>query len=130
MHLIGRNGVLARGSYYKNVSKHYFCAHLLSNWQCVFPPVGKLGEESDDPKVTWNRAREVMTRPDFINDLDHLNIIQIDTEYNVRPDSRLMQTVIKEVISEDDFQERLDSVRERVDAIEVCHTRTALHRTQ
>lgn len=26
-------------------------------------------------------ARELMTRPDFINDLDHLNIIQIDTHY-------------------------------------------------
>lgn len=26
-------------------------------------------------------AREVMTRPDFLNDLDHLNVIQVDTHY-------------------------------------------------
>jgi len=39
----------------------------------------------------------------------------------VRPDSRLLLNVMKEIVSEEDFQERLDSVRERVDEIEVSH---------
>lgn len=37
----------------------------------------------------------------------------------MRPDSRLLLNVCKEVVSEEDFQERLDTTRERIDAIEV-----------
>lgn len=38
---------------------------------------------------------------------------------SVRPDSKLLLNVMKEIVHEEDFQERLDSVRERVDEIEV-----------
>lgn len=60
--------------------------------------LAKEARSDEDPKVTWFReihtididfytnrasigAREVMTRPDFLGDLDHLNIIQVDTHY-------------------------------------------------
>ncbi|CEQ38698.1 SPOSA6832_00147, partial [Sporobolomyces salmonicolor] len=71
-----------------------------------------------DPKVTYREAREIMTRPDYIVDLDAWHIINVDQHHNVRPDSRLMLSVFREIAAEEDFQEKLDSVRDRVDEIE------------
>ena len=42
------------------------------------------------------------------------------TLFSVRPDSKLLLNVMKEVVNEEDFQERLDAVMDRVNAIEVC----------
>ncbi|GAA5898244.1 hypothetical protein JCM8208_000194 [Rhodotorula glutinis] len=77
-----------------------------------------------DPKVTYRQAREIMTRPDYIVDLDSWHVINVDRYHNVRPDSRLMLSAFKAVAAEKDFQEKLDNVRDRVDFIE------ALHRTR
>ncbi|GAA5944028.1 hypothetical protein JCM1841_000475 [Sporobolomyces salmonicolor] len=79
-----------------------------------------------DPKVTYREAREIMTRPDYIVDLDAWHIINVDQHHNVRPDSRLMLSVFREIAAEEDFQEKLDSVRDRVDEIESLHRTSEL----
>ncbi|KAI5480606.1 hypothetical protein MNV49_000302 [Pseudohyphozyma bogoriensis] len=55
-----------------------------------------------DPKVNYRSAREIMTRPDYIIDLDHHNIINVDVNY------------------------QLDNVRDRVDEIESLHRTSEL----
>lgn len=47
---------------------------------------------------------------------------------SVRPDSRLLLNVMKEVVGEEDFEERLDAVRERVNEIEVSRDRSFAER--
>ena len=54
-------------------------------------------------------------------ELDRLNIITIDTHFDVRPDSLALLRAAREVVDEPNFQEVLDSVRERVDDIESLH---------
>ena len=53
--------------------------------------------------------------------LDRLNIISIDTHMDVRPDSMALLWAARGVVEEPGFQEVLDSVRERVDAIMSSH---------
>ncbi|GAA5828237.1 hypothetical protein JCM11251_002650 [Rhodosporidiobolus azoricus] len=77
--------------------------------------------EELDPNVTYREACEIMTRADYAVDLDAWHIINIDRFHTVRPDSRLMLSAFKAVASEEDFQEKLDNVRDRVDAIESLH---------
>jgi hypothetical protein len=48
-----------------------------------------------------------MTRPDYIDDLDSWHIINVDKHHYVRPDSRLMLTVFREVAAEEDFQDQV-----------------------
>ncbi|GAA6013350.1 hypothetical protein JCM11491_006363 [Sporobolomyces phaffii] len=71
-----------------------------------------------DIKVTYRDARFIMTRADYIVDLDSWHIINIDKHHFVRPDSRLMLTVFREVAAEKDFQDQLDNVMDRVGFIE------------
>jgi hypothetical protein len=54
-------------------------------------------------------------------ELDRINIISIDTNLDVRPDSMAVLKAAQEVVEEDGFQEVLDSVRGRVDEIESLH---------
>lgn len=49
--------------------------------------------------------RNIMTRTDFLNDLDTWHIINIDRYHNVRPDSRLMLNVFREIAAQEGFQE-------------------------
>lgn len=67
-----------------------------------------------------------MTRPDYITDLDHHNIIHVDSNYHVRPDSQLLLSVFRSVVDEPDFQAKLDNVRDRVDEIESLHRTSEL----
>nr|KIR85318.1 hypothetical protein I308_04578 [Cryptococcus tetragattii IND107] len=53
------------------------------------------------PKVTYEEARRIMTRADFLEALDHYHIISID-----------------QVVAEDGFDDALDQTRDRVDQIE------------
>jgi len=73
------------------------------------------------PTIPYWRCRQIMTRPDFLEDLDKLNIISIDIEHNVRPDSMLILRSAREVAAEEGFQELLDGVRARIDEIESLH---------
>ncbi|GAA5870409.1 hypothetical protein JCM16303_001994 [Sporobolomyces ruberrimus] len=82
--------------------------------------VNSLPDELDI-KVTYRNARFIMTRPDYIDDLDSWHIINVDKHHYVRPDSRLMLTVFKEIAAEEDFQDQIDNVSDRVNAIESLH---------
>jgi len=62
-----------------------------------------------------------MTRADFMEDLDRLNIIAIDLHHNVRPDSMLILHAAQEVVGEEGFEELLTNVRDRIDEIESLH---------
>ncbi|KAH9813282.1 hypothetical protein DFH28DRAFT_1029810 [Melampsora americana] len=68
--------------------------------------------------ILYSEARQIMTRADFLDQLDHENMISIDIDYRVRPNSVVMLNVIKEICNEPDFEERLESVMERISAIE------------
>ncbi|THH04314.1 hypothetical protein EW145_g5615 [Phellinidium pouzarii] len=86
--------------------------------------VHKGGEECEEfylPSVSYHRARQLMTRTDFIDELDRSNIIAIDLNYNIRPDSMVILQAAKEVVETPGFDEMLDSVRERIDEIESLH---------
>jgi hypothetical protein len=86
-----------------------------------FARIAQLDEDAGvvdvlpDVKLEYRRAREVMTRTDFLHPLDHHNIIAIDLDYYVRPDSQLMLSVFRSIVAEPDFQEKLDNVRARYD---------------
>jgi hypothetical protein len=67
-----------------------------------------------------------MTRPDYLYDQDRWNIINVDVHHVVRPDSRLMLNVFREICEEPDFQDKLDNVRARVDEIESLHRTSEL----
>ena len=62
-----------------------------------------------------------MERIHFLQELDRLNIINIDVNHNVRPDSFLIFHAAQEVVEEEGFEEKLESVRERIDEIESLH---------
>ncbi|KAH8115312.1 hypothetical protein DFH11DRAFT_1588582 [Phellopilus nigrolimitatus] len=86
--------------------------------------IKESGKESDGfflPAVTYDRARQLMTRTDFIDDLDRSNIISIDVNFMVRPDSMVILQAAKEVVNQPHFEESLQSVRDRVDEIESLH---------
>ncbi|KAH7102268.1 hypothetical protein BKA62DRAFT_769970 [Auriculariales sp. MPI-PUGE-AT-0066] len=53
--------------------------------------------------------------------LDTMNIISVDTHYNVRPDSMLILRAAREVVEEEGFEDKLNNVRDRIDAIESLH---------
>ncbi|KAJ1306180.1 hypothetical protein OPQ81_010889 [Rhizoctonia solani] len=73
------------------------------------------------PSIPYYECRQIMTRPDFINQLDHLNIISIDIDHNVRLDSMVTLEAAREVVNEEGFDELLEGVRDRVDEIESLH---------
>jgi hypothetical protein len=53
--------------------------------------------------------------------LDRVNIISIDVNHDVRPDSRLILHAARQVVEEEGFDELLDNVRDRIDEIESLH---------
>ncbi|KAK2463130.1 hypothetical protein APHAL10511_004785 [Amanita phalloides] len=73
------------------------------------------------PVIPYWKCRRIMTRADFMEELDHLNIISIDIDLNVRPNSLLILHAAREVVEEEGFDELLDGVRGRVDEIESLH---------
>ncbi|RXW23201.1 hypothetical protein EST38_g2618 [Candolleomyces aberdarensis] len=70
------------------------------------------------PAISWYKCRQIMTRADFMEDLDRANIISIDIDHNVRPDSVLTLQAVIEVVEEESFEELLHSVRAHIDEIE------------
>ncbi|CUA71696.1 hypothetical protein RSOLAG22IIIB_04742 [Rhizoctonia solani] len=73
------------------------------------------------PKISYYECRQIMTRPDFINQLDHLNIISIDINQDIQLDSMLTLEAAREVVNTEGFDELLEGVRDRVDEIESLH---------
>ncbi|KAJ7496937.1 hypothetical protein FB451DRAFT_208088 [Mycena latifolia] len=73
------------------------------------------------PSIPYWKCRQIMTRADFLEDLDRANIIAIDVHHDVRPDSMLILHASREVVEEEGFDELLDNVRDRIDEIESLH---------
>ncbi|KAL0955764.1 hypothetical protein HGRIS_001979 [Hohenbuehelia grisea] len=73
------------------------------------------------PSIPYWKCRQIMTRADFLEELDRKNIIAIDTHHEVRPDSMLILHAAREVTEEEGFDELLDNVRDRIDEIESLH---------
>ncbi|CAK5281842.1 unnamed protein product, partial [Mycena citricolor] len=76
---------------------------------------------STEPFFHQYKCREIMTRADFMEDLDRANIISVDIHHDVRPDSMLILHAARQVCEEDGFDELLDNVRDRIDEIESLH---------
>ncbi|KAJ3815817.1 hypothetical protein F5876DRAFT_71596 [Lentinula aff. lateritia] len=74
------------------------------------------------PYVSFQyKCRQIMTRADFLEELDRVNIISIDMNHNVRPDSMLILLAARQVVETENFEEVLNSVRDRIDEIESLH---------
>lgn len=70
------------------------------------------------PELPLWRARQVMTRPDYIQQYDNLNIFTVDSDSRVRADSVPMMRAFHEIASQPHFDVLLDETVERVGAIE------------
>ncbi|KAH9485518.1 hypothetical protein JR316_0002426 [Psilocybe cubensis] len=84
----------------------------------------EAGESTDNlplPSIPYWRCRQIMTRADFMEELDRLNIISIDIQHDVRPDSNLILHAAQEVTQEEGFDDLLNNVRDRIDEIESLH---------
>ncbi|KAI6111969.1 hypothetical protein EDD16DRAFT_1485254 [Pisolithus croceorrhizus] len=73
------------------------------------------------PSIPYGRCRQIMTRTDFIEELDRTNIISIGVKLDVRPDSMLILQAAREVVEEEGFDDLLQNVRDRIDEIESLH---------
>ena len=63
----------------------------------------------------------IVNLPYAFTELDRRNIIAIDVNHNVRPDSMLILHAAERVVDDPEFQETIDSVRDRIDEIESLH---------
>ena len=70
------------------------------------------------PQIPLHRARQIMTRADFIKDYDHINIFTIDAQAMVRADSVPMMNAFREICNEEGFEEHLQATLDRISAIE------------
>jgi len=84
-------------------------------------PVPEDLQELPLPKIPYYKCRQIMTRADFLEDLDRASIISIDANHDVSPDSLLLLHAAAEVVEEDGFDDLLDNVRNRIDEIEGLH---------
>lgn len=70
------------------------------------------------PELPLWRARQIMTRPDYIQRFDNLNIFTIDSESRVRADSVPMMRAFHEIASQPHFDQLLEDTIDRVADIE------------
>ena len=70
------------------------------------------------PQIPLYKARQLMTRADFIQTYDHDNIFTIDSKANVRADSVPMMNAFREICSEPGFADDLEATLNRISAIE------------
>lgn len=79
-------------------------------------------EGNTDPtrlsQVAVHDARQIMTRADFLQQLDHINIVAIDSNAMVRADSVPMQHAFREVCRRPGFKKHLEATIDRISAIE------------
>jgi hypothetical protein len=76
------------------------------------------GIDVPNPHLTWGETRQIMTRPDFISELDRLNLIHIDRHHHIRADSMPLLRAFRKVAEIDGFEDKLERVMDRVSAIE------------
>ena len=70
------------------------------------------------PQIPLHEARQIMTRADFIQKYDHVNIFTIDSQAMVRADSIPMQHAFREICQQEGFEEHLEATLDRISAIE------------
>ncbi|TIA70091.1 hypothetical protein E3P77_00300 [Wallemia ichthyophaga] len=70
------------------------------------------------PHVSFYKARQLMTRTDFLEPLDRLNILSMDVNHNVRMDSHVLLTAAREFVSLPNFDKDLEATMNRVSDIE------------
>ena len=70
------------------------------------------------PQIPLHEAREIMTRADFVQSYDHINIFTIDSQAMVRADSVPMMNAFRQICGADGFEAHLDGTLERISAIE------------
>ncbi|OCH86761.1 hypothetical protein OBBRIDRAFT_782700 [Obba rivulosa] len=66
------------------------------------------------PNIPYYVCRQIMTRPDYIERLDQLNVIAIDVYHGVVPESELLLNAARETVDEEQFDVLLEQVRHRV----------------
>lgn len=70
------------------------------------------------PEIPLHEARQIMTRADFIQKYDHINVFTIDSRAMVRADSVPMQNAFREICEQPGFEEHLEATLNRISAIE------------
>ena len=70
------------------------------------------------PQIPLHKARQAMTRADFIQSYDSINIFTIDSSAMVRADSVPMMNAFREICSEEGFDEYLEATLTRIGDIE------------
>lgn len=70
------------------------------------------------PELPLWRARQIMTRPDYIQEYDRRNIFTIDAHSNVRADSVPMMQAFHRIASSPNFDSLLQETIDRVSEIE------------
>lgn len=70
------------------------------------------------PQIPLYKARQIMTRADFVQSYDHDNIFTIDSRANVRADSVPMMNAFREICNEPGFDDYLEATLQRISDIE------------
>lgn len=70
------------------------------------------------PQLPLHKAREVMTRADFIQKYDAINLFTIDSNAMVRADSVPMMNAFREICAVEGFDQFLEDTLERIGNIE------------
>lgn len=70
------------------------------------------------PAIPLHKARQIMTRADFIKSYDHINLFTITSKAYVRADSVPMQQAFRTICSEEGFDEHLQATLQRIADIE------------
>jgi hypothetical protein len=70
------------------------------------------------PQIPLHKARQIMTRADFIKSYDHINLFTITSDAMVRADSVPMQRAFRVICGEEGFDEHLEKTLQRISDIE------------
>jgi hypothetical protein len=70
------------------------------------------------PQIPLHKARQIMTRADFIRNYDHINLFTITSTAFVRADSVPMQRAFRSICGEEGFEEHLEATLQRIADIE------------
>lgn len=84
----------------------------------ALPDSKDVHKEHHLPELPLWRSRQIMTRPDYIQQYDNLNIFTVDSDLRVRADSVPMMRAFHEIASQPQFDELLDETVQRVGDIE------------
>ncbi|KAG1736996.1 hypothetical protein EDB19DRAFT_1989251 [Suillus lakei] len=102
------------------------CWTLLREFVRLYRARQKESGDSWDPLKlpvipAW-RCQQIMTRPDYLDELDRLDVVYIDVgaamNSNVQPDSMLVLRAALDIVEKEGFDELLEDVRCRIKEIE------------